>query len=264
MVSSILWDDEACTVISERWARFCRDAGALSDLLLALSFSTHVLLFAGDLSGAASLVEEVRAATDARGINFEPIGAMALAAFRGNEAEASPFIEANVSQARHRREGNRLAVATWASAVLNNGLGRYQDALAAAQQATDPLDVIHPYWALAELIEAAVRSGTTAAAADAYRRLAEMATATASDWALARVSDDHEAGWSFPLVICGAGSRFRVLPMSAPGGVAGEAEDAGELVLDRGGLGEHAVGSGPAAAAVVEQDGLADAGEFGE
>jgi DNA-binding CsgD family transcriptional regulator len=184
MVSSILWDDEACTVISERWARFCRDAGALSDLLLALSFGTCVLLFTGDLSSAASLIEEVRAATDATGINFEPPGAMALAAFRGNEAEASPFIEANVSQALHRREGNRLAVAMWASTVLNNGLGRYQDALAAAQQATDPLDVIYPNWALAELIEAAVRSGTRGAATDSYRRLAEMAAATASDWAL--------------------------------------------------------------------------------
>ncbi len=139
MVSSIVWDDEACTVISERWARFCRDTGALSDLLLALSFRTYVLLFTGDLSSAASLVEEVRAATDATGINFEPTGAMALAAFRGNEAQASPFIEANVSQALHGREGNRLAVATWASAVLNNGLGRYQDALAAAQQATRPV-----------------------------------------------------------------------------------------------------------------------------
>ena len=200
MVSSILWDDEACTVISERWARFCRDAGALSDLIIALSFRTYVLLFAGDLSGAASLVEEVRAATDATGINFEPTGAMALAAFRGNQAEASPFIEANVSEALHGREGNRLAVATWASAVLNNGLGRYQDALAAAQQATHPLDVIYPYWALAELIEAAVRSGQSAAAADAYRRLAEMAAATASDWALglqarsrALLADDDDA-----------------------------------------------------------------------
>src|SRR5580693_3559297 len=184
MVSSILWDDEACIVISERWARLCRDAGALTFFSLSASFRTYVLLFAGDLSSAASLVEEVRVATDATGINFEPTGAMALAAFRGNEAEASPFIEANVSQALHSREGNRLAVATWASAVLNNGLGRYQDALAAAQQATDPLDVIYPYWALAELIEAAVRSGTRAAATNAYRRLAEMATATASDWAL--------------------------------------------------------------------------------
>ena len=36
----------------------------------------------------------------------------------------------------------------------------------------------------------------------------------------------------------------------------------GEFVLDRAGLGEHAVGSGPAAVAVVEQDGLADAGEL--
>jgi DNA-binding CsgD family transcriptional regulator/tetratricopeptide (TPR) repeat protein len=200
MVSSILWDDEACTVVSERWARFCRDAGALSDLLVALSFRTYILLFTGDLSSAASLVEEVRVATDATGIDFEPVGAMAVAAFRGNEAEASPFIEANMSQARHRREGNLLAVATWASAVLNNGLGRYQDALAAAQQATDPLDVIYPYWALAELIEAAVRSGTRAAATDAYRWLAEMATATASDWALglqarsrALLADDDDA-----------------------------------------------------------------------
>jgi DNA-binding CsgD family transcriptional regulator len=60
--------------------------------------------------------------------------------------------------------------------------------------------VIHPYWALAELIEAAVRSGTRAAATDAYRRLAEMATATASDWALgvearsrALLADDDDA-----------------------------------------------------------------------
>ncbi|HUK69987.1 MAG TPA: hypothetical protein VLW50_14745 [Streptosporangiaceae bacterium] len=52
--------------------------------------------------------------------------------------------------------------------------------------------------------------------------------------------------------------------MSAPGGVTGEAEDFGELVLDRAGFGEHAVGSGSAAAALVEQGGLADPGEFAE
>ena len=144
-----------------------------------------ILLFAGDQSGAASLVEEVRTATDATGIDFQPVGAMGLAAFRGHEAEASPFIKANVSEASLRGEGIRLAAAEWASAVLNNGLGRYKDALAAAQQASEsPLDVIYHHWALAELIEAAVRSGQSAAAAGAYRRLAEMAAATASDWAL--------------------------------------------------------------------------------
>jgi DNA-binding CsgD family transcriptional regulator len=185
LVSLHLWDDDACDMLSEQWARFCREAGALSDLPIALNIRALILLFAGDLSGAASLVEEVRAATDATGIDFEPVGAMGLAAFQGHEAEAFPLLEANVNQALHRREGNRLAVATWASAVLNNGLGRYQDALAAAQQASEsPLDVIYHYWALAELIEAAVRSGQSAAATDAYRRLAEMAAATASHWAL--------------------------------------------------------------------------------
>jgi len=50
--------------------------------------------------------------------------------------------------------------------------------------------------------------------------------------------------------------------MSASGGVPVKAEDAGELVLDGGGVGEHAVGPGPAPDAGVEQDGLADAGQF--
>ena len=201
MAATYLWDDEACQAISERWARFCREAGALSDLPIALNMRAYLLLFTGDLSSAASLVEEIRAATDATGIDLHPLGAMGLAAFRGHEAEASLLIEANVSEALHRREGNHLSVAMWASAVLNNGLGRYQDALAAAQRASEsPLEVIYPRWVLAELIEAAVRSGTTAAATDAYRRLAEMATATASDWALgvearsrALLADDGEA-----------------------------------------------------------------------
>jgi len=110
---------------------------------------------------------------------------MALAAFRGHEAEASPLIEASTSEALLRGEGGRLTAATWARAVLNNGLGRYQNALAAAQQASEsPLDVIYRNWALAELIEAAVRSVQSAAATDAYRRLAEMAAATATGWAL--------------------------------------------------------------------------------
>jgi DNA-binding CsgD family transcriptional regulator len=185
MVSGYLWDDDAYEAISERWARFCREAGALSDLPIALNTRALILLFVGDLSSAASLVEEVRVATDATGIDIHPVGAVCLAAFRGHEAEASPYIEANVSEALRRREGNRLAVAMWASAVLNNGLGRYQEALAAAQVASESaLEVSFPRWVLAELIEAAVRTGTPAAATDAYRRLAEMAEATASDWAL--------------------------------------------------------------------------------
>ncbi len=80
--------------------------------------------------------------------------------------------------------------------------------------------------------------------------------------ALARVSEIRSESGVFSLVGWGSGGGFGVLPTSASGGVAGEAEDAGEFVLDGAGFGEHAVGSGPAAVAVVEQDGLADAGEL--
>ena len=52
--------------------------------------------------------------------------------------------------------------------------------------------------------------------------------------------------------------------MSAPGSVAGEAVDLAELVLDGGGVGEHAVGPGSSPFALVEQDGLADPGQFAE
>ena len=72
----------------------------------------------------------------------------------------------------------------WARAVLANGLGRYAAALAAARDAADPEMPGPPQWALAELVEAGVRSGDTAAAAAALDRLAAVARAAGTDWAL--------------------------------------------------------------------------------
>jgi DNA-binding CsgD family transcriptional regulator len=69
--------------------------------------------------------------------------------------------------------------------VLCNGLGRYEEALAAAQQASEdsPADLFGT-WAVAELIEAAARSGAPERAAGALRRLSAAARASGSDWAL--------------------------------------------------------------------------------
>jgi hypothetical protein len=118
-VSAPSWDDDAGEALSARWAKSCREAGALSDLPIALNLRAHILLFAGDFAGAASLVEEVRAATDAMGIDFEPDGAMGLAAFRGREAEASPLLEANESEALLRGEQHEMASAVLFSSVLS-------------------------------------------------------------------------------------------------------------------------------------------------
>jgi hypothetical protein len=69
--------------------------------------------------------------------------------------------------------------------VLCNSLGRYEDALAAAQRASEdsPADLF-ANWAVAELIEAATRSGASERAAGALQRLSATARASGTDWAL--------------------------------------------------------------------------------
>jgi DNA-binding CsgD family transcriptional regulator len=67
-------------------------------------------------------------------------------------------------------------------AVLYNGLGRYDDALAAARQATEySEDLGFSDWGLVELIEAAARSGKVELAADALGRLSRTTTSGGTD-----------------------------------------------------------------------------------
>jgi DNA-binding CsgD family transcriptional regulator len=86
--------------------------------------------------------------------------------------------------------------------VRDNGLGRYEQALAAARRASDhlPERAASTNWALVELIEAAARSGDTGHAQDALQRLAEVTQASGTDWAVgvetrsrALVSDGDQA-----------------------------------------------------------------------
>jgi DNA-binding CsgD family transcriptional regulator len=82
-------------------------------------------------------------------------------------------------------DGQRLTAAAWATAVLNNGLSRYDEALTAAEQASaDPDQLGLATWSLAELIEAAARTGAVERASGALRRLSEATSAAATDWAL--------------------------------------------------------------------------------
>ena len=62
---------------------------------------------------------------------------MTLAAFRGQEAQAAQLIQTATDDAGRRGEGGALSLIDWAAAVLYNSLGRYEEALAAAQQASE-------------------------------------------------------------------------------------------------------------------------------
>ena len=81
----------------------------------------------------AGLVAEADAVCEATGSRSFPFTAMMLAALRGNQAEAAALIEATLAEAAPAGQGIAVAYAHWVAAILANSLGRYTDALAAAQ-----------------------------------------------------------------------------------------------------------------------------------
>jgi DNA-binding CsgD family transcriptional regulator len=183
-VAAFLWDDEALDVLSARFVQSARDAGALSVLPLALTTRSGMQVLAGDFAMASSLVDELAAVNEATGATLAPYAALTLAAFRGREAEAAQLIEAATRELTRRGEGQGLEFIHWVTAVLYNGLSRYEEALAAAQQA--PGDTLEVRVALVELelIEAAARRGEADLAADALARLSAITVASGTDWAL--------------------------------------------------------------------------------
>jgi ATP/maltotriose-dependent transcriptional regulator MalT len=110
---------------------------------------------------------------------------MMLACFRGREAEAVPLIEATMAEAAAGGQGIAVAYAQWVAAILGNGLGRYDQALAAAGQASEDTSTLYmSMWALPELIEAAARSGNAQAGTPALERLADITRAGGTDFGL--------------------------------------------------------------------------------
>jgi DNA-binding CsgD family transcriptional regulator len=184
-IARALGDDASWDELTHRQVQLARNAGALSLLPIALIERFGVQLFVGDLDAAASLVAEAEAVVEATGSQLAPQGAIALAAWRGREAETSALIQASLQEVERRGEGLWLVATEWASAVLFNGLGRYEDALAAAEQAAeDPHELGLSTWVPTEIIEAAVRSGKPERAAGPLRRLQEISRAAGTDWAL--------------------------------------------------------------------------------
>ena len=180
-----LWDDESWFVLSVRQIQLARDAGALTVLPLALNLRAGIHLFAGQFAAAETLSEEADAVSDAIANPHVPHARLFLAAWRGQEAEALRLIAAGDRDATARGEGRTIGVGRYATAVLYNGLARYDDALTAARQATEyPQDLAFFAWGLVELIEAAVRSGEADLAADRLRRLSELTRISGTDWAL--------------------------------------------------------------------------------
>ena len=72
----------------------------------------------------------------------------------------------------------------YARAVLCNGLGQYDEALAAAREASAYQEAVVENWGLSELFEPATRTGRADLVTDALDRLAFKANAAGTPWAL--------------------------------------------------------------------------------
>ena len=179
-----LWEDETWHELATRQLRLARDAGALTVLPLAATYRAGVHVHAGEFAAAAALIEEADAITAATGNAPLMYTSLVLAAWRGQEAQAVELIEASREDATRRGEGRAVTLAEYATAVLYNGLGRYQAALAAAQRACEHDDLGLFAWALIELVEAAARSREPELAADALEQLSERTGLSGTDWAL--------------------------------------------------------------------------------
>ncbi|MFI0447481.1 AAA family ATPase [Actinomadura sp. 6N118] len=180
--ASWVWDEECWHTIQARELQFCREAGLLAQLVIWVNSTVTLAVWRGDFAVAASLIAEGEAIAAATGTRYPPFGAISLAGFRGAEAEAIELIDAVITDARAAGQGTGIQYAQWVSAILYNGLGRHEKALAEAQAAEQAPELHVSMWALPELIEAAIRTGQTRLAADALGSLAEATSIGQTDW----------------------------------------------------------------------------------
>jgi DNA-binding CsgD family transcriptional regulator len=184
MAALEVWDADSWALLTARQAQGARDAGALVQLRLALNFAVATHLLAGDLTSASSIIEEDRLVAAATGNAEVAYGAMMVAAWRGEESRASELIEANARDSAKRGLGRFVVLGSYASAVLNNGLGRHDLAREAAWHAFERDLVAMGPFVVPELAEAASRTGDRALVRAALDWLSERTRATPTDWVL--------------------------------------------------------------------------------
>ncbi|MEW2079568.1 LuxR family transcriptional regulator [Streptomyces sp. NPDC013433] len=182
LIAVELWEDEAYVELTRTQVREVRKAGALGSLSVGLAMSAAVAAQAGDYAEATALIAEEEALAEVLGASALPYPRLHLESVRGR-ASAEPFLSGTLREALERDDGQAIAMAQWALSVLHNGLANYQSALESARAAVRRDEPAITGLALIELVEAAVRCGETAEAADALAALRRRTGLAVTDWA---------------------------------------------------------------------------------
>jgi len=183
--AAMVWDYETCRAVATRGVEIAREAGALSVLAVSVNVMTQAIVLGGEFGTASLLVSEAEGVTQATGTHVAPYGALVLAGLQGGEEAAAELIDPTIRDFTAGGQGTAVQYAYWARALLLNGLGRYQEALAAAEEASDDTpELFVAVWAAIELLEAATRSGRPEMAERAYERILAATSVASTDWAL--------------------------------------------------------------------------------
>jgi DNA-binding CsgD family transcriptional regulator len=184
-VAWALWDDQTWHHAVTRQLETVREAGLLDYLPVYLQTVGANAAWRGDFALAASLIAEADTIAEATGNGLARYAAVVLECFRGREAEAHALTEVEMRKASAAGQGYGVQVCQWVSSVMHIALGRYEEALAEARQASEEAPELWTSgWALSEVIEAATRTGAIGVAGDALERLAEATSVGENDWGL--------------------------------------------------------------------------------
>ena len=197
-----LWDDAVLQQIATDTVRRARDTGALAVLPPALAYRAGVHVYTGEFGMAQTLIEEANAITAATGYTPVKYHSLNLAAWRGDPDEAVDRLAAAAADGIARGEGRLVGVSRFTSAVLFNGLGRYEEALAAARECCEYEDLGFYGWSLFELVEAAAHVGDRESGSSALALIEQRPGVSGTDWGLGVVAaarallapDEHAEG----------------------------------------------------------------------
>jgi DNA-binding CsgD family transcriptional regulator len=163
LISLELWDFESGRALAARQVQVAREAGALVHLQYALNFLARVQVLAGEVGAAERLIDEDRLIAEATGNPPTGYATVMLAAWQGRQEEAAELIRGT------ERKAARDAV-RGVFQLDQPALGRDHPALS--------------HMVVAELAEAAARTGDTDLVRAALDWLSERTRVTRTEWAL--------------------------------------------------------------------------------
>ena len=127
-----VWDFDTCLAVATREVQLARESGALEVLAVGVNVLGQAVALGGDFASAAAAGRRGRRGHGGHRHPRRPVRRARARRVPRPEAEASELIEATIREATAGGQGTAVQYAHWANAVLMNGLGRYEEALAAA------------------------------------------------------------------------------------------------------------------------------------